>query len=68
MILPQLVETKDFRRFKISTLNGPEVQNKGLALFPAGSTASYAMLSRQDGENVYLMYSDMLHFWYRSKS
>ena len=22
------------------------------------------MLSRQDGENIYLMYSDMLHFWY----
>ena len=24
----------------------------------------YAMLSRQDGENIYLMYSDMLYFWY----
>ena len=22
------------------------------------------MLSRQDNENIYLMYSDMLHFWY----
>ena len=22
------------------------------------------MLSRQDGENVFIMYSDMLHFWY----
>jgi predicted GH43/DUF377 family glycosyl hydrolase len=24
----------------------------------------YAMLSRQDGENICLMYSEMLHFWY----
>jgi predicted GH43/DUF377 family glycosyl hydrolase len=24
----------------------------------------YAMLSRQDNENIYLMYSDMPHFWY----
>jgi predicted GH43/DUF377 family glycosyl hydrolase len=22
------------------------------------------MLSRQDGENIYIMFSDMLHFWY----
>jgi hypothetical protein len=32
--LPQLLETEDFVRFKISTLNGPEVQDKGMALFP----------------------------------
>src|SRR6185503_13018480 len=34
VMLPQLLETKDFVLFKISTLNGPEVQNKGMALFP----------------------------------
>ena len=51
-------------RFKISTLNGPEVQNKGMALFPRKVNGHYAMLSRQDNENIYLMYSDMLHFWY----
>ncbi len=62
--LPQLLETKDFVRFKISTLNGPEVQNKGMALFPRKVRGHYAMLSRQYGENIYLMYSDMLHFWY----
>lgn len=65
--LPQLLETEDFVRFKISTLNGPEVQNKGMALFPRKVRGSYAMLSRQDGENIYLMYSDMLHFWYEKK-
>jgi predicted GH43/DUF377 family glycosyl hydrolase len=62
--LPELLETTDFLRFRISTLNGPEVRNKGLALFPRKINGLYAMLSRQDGENVFIMYSDMLHFWY----
>jgi predicted GH43/DUF377 family glycosyl hydrolase len=62
--LPELLETNDFLRFRISTLNGPEVRNKGLALFPRKINGLYAMLSRQDGENVFIMYSDMLHFWY----
>jgi predicted GH43/DUF377 family glycosyl hydrolase len=64
VILPQILETDDFLRFKISTLNGPEVRNKGFALFPRKVRGLYAMLSRQDNENIYLMYSDMLHFWY----
>ncbi len=64
VILPQILETDDFLRFKISTLNGPEVRNKGFALFPRKVRGMYAMLSRQDNENIYLMYSDMLHFWY----
>jgi predicted GH43/DUF377 family glycosyl hydrolase len=64
VVLPQILETDDFLRFKASTLNGPEVRNKGLALFPRKVNGLYAMLSRQDNENIYLMYSDMLHFWY----
>jgi predicted GH43/DUF377 family glycosyl hydrolase len=62
--IPQLLETTDFLRFRICTLNGPEVQNKGMALFPRKIHGQYAMLSRQDGENLYLMYSDDLHFWH----
>jgi predicted GH43/DUF377 family glycosyl hydrolase len=65
--LPQLLETSDFVRFKISTLNGPEIQNKGMALFPRRVQGHYAMLSRQDNENLFLMYSDMLHFWYEKR-
>jgi len=61
--LPQLVETDDFTRFRLSTLNGPEIANKGMALFPRRINGSYVMLSRQDGENMYLMESSMLHFW-----
>jgi len=34
------------------------------ALFPRKVRGLYTMLARQDGENIYLMYSDMLHFWY----
>lgn len=62
--LPQLLETEDFIHFKMGTLNGPEVRNKGFALFPRMVNDQYAMLSRQDNENLYLMYSDQPHFWY----
>jgi len=63
VVLPQLVTTFDFLNFNIATLNGVEVQNKGMALFPRRINHHYAMLSRQDGENIYLMMSDALHFW-----
>jgi len=61
--LPQLLETEDFLHFKLSTLNGPEVRNKGMALFPRKIHGHFCMISRQDNENIYLMYSDMIHFW-----
>ncbi len=65
--LPQMLETEDFLYFKVGTLNGPEVKNKGFALFPRMVNGQYAMLSRQDNENIYLMYSDLPHFWYTKK-
>jgi predicted GH43/DUF377 family glycosyl hydrolase len=64
VVLPQILETEDFLHFKVGTLNGQEVRNKGFALFPRLVNGQYAMLSRQDNENIYLMYSDMPHFWY----
>ena len=64
LILPQLLETPNFLDFQFLTLNGPAVQNKGMALFPRKINGLYAMLSRQDNENIYLMYSDNIHFWY----
>ncbi len=67
MVLPQMVETRDFRHFNICTLNGPAVRNKGLALFPRRIGGRYVMLGRQDSENIHLMFSDHLHFWYESK-
>lgn len=66
-ILPQLIETKDFIKFNILTLNGKAVQNKGMALFPRQIGGRYAMLSRQDGENNHIMFSDNIHFWQESQ-
>jgi predicted GH43/DUF377 family glycosyl hydrolase len=63
MIMPQLLETPDFLHFEFSTLNGPAVQNKGMALFPRKVNGRYVMLSRQDDENILIMQSDNLHFW-----
>lgn len=62
-ILPQLIETPDFTHFRVLTLNGNAVQNKGMALFPRKVNGRYAMLSRQDDENLLIMFSDNLHFW-----
>ncbi|MCA9236248.1 MAG: glycoside hydrolase family 130 protein [Planctomycetales bacterium] len=64
IVLPQLLETEDFIRFRMHTLNGPAIANKGMALFPRMIHGQFAMLSRQDGENVFLMYSDNLYFWH----
>lgn len=65
--LPQLIETEDFIHFRFITLNGKAVQNKGLALFPRRIDGRYAMLSRQDNENIFLMYSDNIHFWHEAE-
>ncbi|MCL4692844.1 MAG: glycoside hydrolase family 130 protein, partial [Candidatus Hydrogenedentes bacterium] len=62
-ILPQLIETRDFLHFRVLTLNGDAVQNKGMALFPRRINGLYAMLSRQDDENLLIMFSDNPHFW-----
>jgi predicted GH43/DUF377 family glycosyl hydrolase len=62
-ILPQLMETTDFLSFKISTLNGIQAQGKGMALFPRKIGGKYVSLSRQDGENNAIMFSDNIHFW-----
>jgi predicted GH43/DUF377 family glycosyl hydrolase len=63
MVVPELVETSNFLNFAFRTLNGPAAENKGMALFPRKIGGHYAMLSRQDNENIYLMYSDNVHFW-----
>ena len=63
VILPQLLETADFLSFRARTLNGRAVQNKGMAFFPRRLNGRYAMISRQDDENLFLMFSDNPHFW-----
>lgn len=62
-ILPHLIETKDFLHFKISPLHGKAAINKNLALFPRKINGQYAMISRIDGVNNYIMFSDDLYLW-----
>jgi len=62
-IQSQFLETADFLRFRFITLSGGAVENKGMALFPRKIRGRYAMMSRQDYENIYIMFSDHLHFW-----
>lgn len=66
-ILPQIIETKDFVTFKMITLNGDFSKNKGMALFPRKINGKYMMISRVDGENLYVMSSDNIHFWHNAE-
>ncbi|MDB6069382.1 MAG: putative glycosylase [Verrucomicrobiales bacterium] len=67
MIFPQILETKDFLHFHFRTLRGAAVQNKGMALFPRKVNGRYVMLSRQDNENIRIMFSDDLYCWETSE-
>jgi predicted GH43/DUF377 family glycosyl hydrolase len=64
-ILPRLIETHDFLSFRMPLLTGDAVRDKGMALFPRRVGGRYAMLSRQDGENLFIMFSDHPHDWSR---
>ena len=50
-VAPQMIETADFRRFRMSRLAGPAARNKGMALFPRRVGGRYVALSRWDREN-----------------
>jgi predicted GH43/DUF377 family glycosyl hydrolase len=66
-ILPQLIQTSDFRTFEIMTMDGAGAKNKGMALFPSKIEGRYAALSRHDRESLYLMYSDDIRSWGESE-
>ncbi|WP_153797461.1 glycoside hydrolase family 130 protein [Foetidibacter luteolus] len=63
IIMPKLLETKDFYHFKVRPLYGNGAQNKNLALFPKKINDMYAMISRIDGWNNYIMYSKNIGIW-----
>jgi predicted GH43/DUF377 family glycosyl hydrolase len=63
LIMPKLLQTTDFYDFKVSPLHGDGAQNKNLALFPRKLNGRYAMISRIDGRNNFLMYSDKINVW-----
>jgi len=62
-IYSMLLQTSDFLKFSIKKLEGKEIWNKGLALFPRKIDGNFVMLSRQDNENNYIMFSDRIDRW-----
>jgi predicted GH43/DUF377 family glycosyl hydrolase len=62
-IRSELLETSDFLTFRMTPLSGAAARNKGMALFPRKIDGRYAMIARQDNENLYLIYSDDLYRW-----
>ena len=62
-IMPKLLETKDFYKFNIRPLHGKYAVDKNLALFPEKINGKYAMISRIDGVNTYIMFSDTICCW-----
>jgi len=67
IILPQLIETRDFIHYKISSLIGKGSQNKGIALFPEKINGKFAVISRNDNENLFIMFSDNIYHWEKPK-
>ena len=62
-IRSELIETQDFLSFRMTPLTGAASRNKGMALFPRKLNGKYAMIGRQDNENLYLLQSEDLHTW-----
>ena len=62
-IKTQLIETKDFKKFKIRRLYGSGIIDKGMALFPEKVNGKFGMISRQGGENISIMFSDDIYCW-----
>jgi len=62
-IRSELIETTDFKSFRLTPLMGTAARNKGMGLFPRKINGRYAMIGRQDNESLYLIYSDDLHTW-----
>src|SRR6185503_14348715 len=62
-IRSELLETSDFVNFRLLPLSGTAAQNKGMALFPRRIKGRFAMIARQDNENLYLVYSDDFYSW-----
>ena len=62
-IRSELIETTDFVSFRMQPMHGTAACNKGMALFPRRIDGQYAMIGRQDNENLYLIRSDDLLCW-----
>ena len=62
-IASELMITRDFRTFALKPMTGRAARNKGMALFPKKIDGRYAVIGRQDGENLFFLTSDTLTHW-----
>ena len=62
-IRQELLRTTDFATFELNALRGEAANGKGMALFPRRIGGRYAMLGRQDHENIWLLTSTDLYDW-----
>ncbi len=62
-IREELLRTTDFQTIDLTALGGDAARTKGMALFPRKIAGRYAMLGRQDHENIWLLTSDDLYHW-----
>ncbi len=62
-IASELLITRDFRTFALKPMTGRAARNKGMALFPRKIAGQYAVVGRQDGENLFFLTSDTLTHW-----
>lgn len=62
-IASELLSTEDFRTFRLRAMRGRAAASKGMALFPRRIGGRYAVIGRQDNENLYFLESDDLLNW-----
>ncbi|MCK9401255.1 MAG: glycoside hydrolase family 130 protein [Bacteroidales bacterium] len=62
-IQSRLLETEDFCSFRIRSLTGVSASDKGMGLFPEKINGKYAIISRQGGDSISIMFSDDLYRW-----
>ena len=62
-IRQEILRTTDFKTFELTALRGDAATGKGMALFPRRIDGRYAMLGRQDHENISLLTSTDLYDW-----
>ena len=62
-IRQELLRTTDFATFELNALRGEAAGGKGMALFPRRIDGRYAMLGRQDHENIWFLTSSDLYDW-----
>jgi predicted GH43/DUF377 family glycosyl hydrolase len=62
-IRTMLLETNDFHYFRVRSLSGNAINDKGMALFPEKINGKFVKCSRQGSELLSIMFSDNLYKW-----